>query len=152
MTLEMGDGDGDETVSVSLSEPGEEDAPAVPPPAGPPESINLVEFLPKGEADRIAQRVVTDFTADVESGSKHMERLKRWAELYSSVMKAKTWPFDRAANVNVPLVEYTVLQIQGRLFDMILPAKGELFHSLPLDQRPEELDRANRTELKLNYL
>lgn len=153
LTPEMGDEEnGDETVSVRLDEPGEEAAPAAAPPDGPPESINLVEFLPKGEADRIAQRVVTDFTADVESGSKHMERLKRWAELYSSVMKAKTWPFDRAANVNVPLVEYTVLQIQGRLFDMILPAKGELFHSLPLDQRPEELDRANRTELKLNYL
>lgn len=142
--MDMGD-----TETVSLDEPGQgQEAPK----DGPAETINLCEFLDPDEMKQIALRVTTDFDADVESGSKHMQRLRRWAELYSAVLKTKTWPFDRAANVNVPLVTYTVLQIQGRLFDMILPAKGELFHSLPLDQRPEELDRANRTELYLNYL
>jgi hypothetical protein len=142
--------DGMET--VTLGEPAPE-TPAPPHPVqGPPEVVNLVEFLDEDERNRIAQRVCRDYDADVESSSKHMARMRRWAELYASVMMAKTWPFDRAANVNVPLVTYTVLQIQGRLFDMILPAKGELFHSLPVNQTNDELDRANRTELYLNFL
>lgn len=142
----------DGMVSVSLDDPEMATSPAAPAPTGPPETINLCEYLTAEECKRVAARVVDDFIADVESGSKHMQRLKRWTELYASVMRAKTWPFDRAANVNVPIVTYTVLQIQGRLFDMILPSKGELFHSLPTDQQPAELDRANRTELYLNYL
>lgn len=125
---------------------------AAPAPDAPPESINLCEFLDEKQAQSISQRVCSDFDADVESCSLHMARLRRWLELYSSLMKAKTWPFDRAANVNVPLSTYTILQIQGRLFDMILPSKGELFHSMPTNQSNEELDRANRTELYLNYL
>jgi hypothetical protein len=121
------------------------------PASGAPESINLAETMSPADLKKIGSKVCKDFDADVDSGSKHMQRLKRWQELYSSVMHAKTWPFDRAANVNVPILTYTVLQIQGRLYDMIIPSKGEIFHSVPTDQRPEELDRANRTEMHVNY-
>lgn len=143
--------DGMETVSLG-GDPDQHEAPPPPQPQGPPEVVNLVEFLEDEFVHATATRVCRDYDADVESSSKHMSRMRRWAELYASVMMAKTWPFDRAANVNVPLVTYTVLQIQGRLFDMILPSKGELFHSMPVNQSDEELDRANRTELYLNFL
>lgn len=143
--------DGMETVVLG----DEEEKPAATPPpqpVGPPEVVNLAEYLDDEKREQIAARVLRDYDADVDSSSKHMARMRRNAELYASVMPPKVWPFDRAANVNVPIVTYTVLQIQGRLYDMSLPAKGELFHSLPVNQTDEELDRANRTELYLNYL
>lgn len=150
--MESMQADDDGMVTVPLEEPAPPtDAPAAEP-SGPPEAVNLVEFLSKEQQQAISMRVHTDFYADIDSRSKHMARLKRWDELYSSVMKAKTWPFDKAANVNIPMLNTGVLQIQGRLYDMILPAKGELFHSMPLHQMPEELDRANRTEMYLNFL
>lgn len=142
----------DDMVQVPLEEPPAAAPPAAPQPSGPAEVVNLVEFLSAEDQTAVAMRVCDDFDADTDSCAKHMSRLKRWDELYSSVMQAKTWPFDRAANVNVPVVNYTVLQIHGRLFDMILPAKGELFHSMPQQNIPDELDRANRTELYLNFL
>lgn len=150
--MESMQADDDGMVTVPLEEPAPPtDAPAAKP-AGPPEADNLVEFLSEAQQHAISTRVHTDFYADIDSRSKHMARLKRWDELYSSVMRAKTWPFDKAANVNIPMLNTGVLQIQGRLYDMILPAKGELFHSMPMDQRPDELDRANRTEMYLNFL
>lgn len=145
------EGDDDEAVSVPLSDAPKKKARGTPTPGAPNESIDLTSYFTKDERKKVSDRACDDFDADVESRDKHMRRQKRWFELYASVMKAKTWPFDRAANVNVPLATYTTLQIQGRLFDMILPAKGNIFHSMPTDAAPDEIDRADRTEKFLNY-
>jgi len=136
-------------IDVSL----EPDAPApAADPTAPKESVNLLEVLDDGEVSKMELRAMEDYEAAVESREEHMRDLRRWYELYASVIKAKSWPFQGAANVNEPLLTYSVLQVHGRLFDMILPSKGNLFNSLPTRSGDEqEIDRAERTELFLNW-
>src|SRR5579872_4771024 len=136
-------------IDVSL-EPDEPAASAAP--AATTDTVNLLDVLHDDEVAKIVQRSMDDYEAAVESRAEHMRDLRRWYELYASVMKAKNWPFQGAANVNDPLLTYSVLQVHGRLFDMILPAKGNLFNSLPTRASdPEETDRAERTELFFNW-
>lgn len=135
-------------IDVSL----EPDAPAHEDPGQPKESVNLLDVLDDGEVGKMQLRAMEDYEAAVESRQEHMRDLRRWYELYASVIKAKSWPFQGAANVNEPLLTYSVLQVHGRLFDMILPSKGNLFNSLPTRAADsQELDRAERTELFLNW-
>lgn len=138
----------DETISVSLApaKPDEAD------PTKPRESVNMVEFFDASELAKMSSRVTDDFDDDVQSRTEHMRQLRRWYELYASVKRVKNWPFQNAANVNEPLLTYAILQVHGRLFDMLIPAKGNLFNSLPTRIDDEaEVDRAERTEIYFNW-
>lgn len=137
-----------ETVSVTL-----DDDPADPmSPGKPRESVNMVEYFRDDELAKMSARVLEDYDDDVESRSEHMKQLKRWYELYASVKRVKNWPFQNCANINEPLLTYSVLQVHGRLFDMLIPAKGNIFNSDPtrIDD-DSEVDRAERTETYFNW-
>lgn len=121
-------------------------------PAPPSESINLLEKLTGEEQAKISARVIDDYDEDVKSRESHMRMVRRWYELYAGVLKVKNWPFQGCANVNVPLLTYAVLQVHGRLFDMLLPAKGNIYSSQPTRVTDEqEVDRATRTEIFVNW-
>lgn len=118
--------------------------PAAPEPEGPTEDANLVSRLTEEEGKKLSESVVSDYDADVDSREPRMRRLKEFQGLYASVMKAKTFPFKNAANVNLPVLTNPLLQIQGRLFDMIWPANGKVFYSSPTSL--EDAFRASITE------
>lgn len=125
---------------------------AAPPPAGPSESVNLLEFFKPEETSKLSMRVLDDFDEDQKSRESHMRMIRRWYELYASVMKVKNWPFQGCSNVNLPILTYAILQVHGRLFDMLLPAKGNIFNSLATRATDAtEVDRAERTELYMNW-
>ncbi len=111
----------------------------------------LTDAFSEEELDELGRDISADFDADVESCEGFVERVAEWNKLYDSVMEKKTFPFDRAANVNLPVLQTTLLQIHGRIYDMINPAKGNVFHSVPLHTDPEEVARAIRTEILANY-
>ena len=121
-------------------------------PQQPKESINLLEAFTDSEVSKLSMRVIEDYDEDVKAREDHMRDLRRWYELYASLMRVKNWPFQGAANVNDPLLTYSILQVHGRLFDMLFPAKGNLYNSLPTrESDPQEVDRAERTELFFNW-
>lgn len=127
-------------------------APDLAPPTLGAAPVNLVSLFQASERSKIASRVVDDFEEDVGSREEHMRRLRRWYELYASVMKVKSWPFQGAANVNIPILTYAILQVHGRLFDMLLPAKGDVYHAVPTRVSDQQaVDRAERTELFANW-
>lgn len=140
----------DDKVKVSLSddssEPGQDAA-------SPAElSVNLVEYFSDAELKKIASRATEDYDDDINSRAKHMRANKHYYELYASVTHVKSWPFQNAANVNVPLLTYAELQTHGRIFDMLIPEKGNIYNALPTRASDEdEVDRANRTELFVNW-
>jgi hypothetical protein len=116
------------------------------------ESINLVEKFSAEEQSKFANRVIEDYDDDVKSREEHMRQNTRWYELYAGLKKIKSWPWQNSANINVPLLTYSILQVHGRLFDMLLPSKGNLFSSKPTrDSDENEVDRATRTELFFNW-
>ena len=143
------DDDGSESVSVQLDDarPESDDTPPVTAP-----SANLVSLFTDDERRKMSNRCLDDFKQDVESRANHMRMVRKWYELYAGVQKVKNWPFQNAANVNIPILTYAVLQVHGRLFDMLLPSKGDIYHSVPTRTTdPEEVDRAERTELWVNW-
>jgi hypothetical protein len=107
-------------------------APRRPPTSeGPSEAVNLVEMFTEEERKRIAEVVCRDYDADVKSREPRMKRLKEYQGLYASVMKAKNFPFQNAANINLPILVYPMLQVQGRLYDMVVPADGKFLYARP---------------------
>src|SRR5688572_22342144 len=99
--------------------------------AEPSVSVNLVDDYTDEERTSLAEMCLDDYDADVDSRATHMRSLKRWYELYAAVQKVKNWPFQNCANVNVPIETYAILQVHGRLFDQLVPAKGNIFSSQP---------------------
>ena len=113
---------------------------------------NLVSLFTDAERSKIARRCLDDYEDDVRGREPHMRMLRRWYELYASVTKTKDWPFQNCANVNIPLLAYSILQIHGRLYDALIPSKGDIFNTIPTRASdPEDIDRAERTELYLNW-
>lgn len=136
-----------EAVQVPLEQAG-------PPPTGQqdPVGANLVSIFRDDEVKKIARICLDDYEADVEARAGHMKMLRRWYELYASITKAKDWPFQSAANVNIPLLLYTIWQVHGRLYDMLIPSKGDIFSTVPTRAGDaEDVDRAQRTELFVNW-
>jgi hypothetical protein len=99
--------------------------------AGPSEATNLVAMFTDEEQKKIAETVIRDYDADVKSREPRMKRLKEYQGLYASVMKVKNWPFQNCANINLPILVYPLLQIQGRLYDMVVPADGKFLYARP---------------------
>lgn len=116
---------------------------------GPAEDTNLASFFDEKQQKNIAQTVFKDYAADVQSRAPRMKRLKEFQGLYASVMKTKTFPFQNSANVNIPVLTYPLLQVQGRLYDMLLPANGKVVYSSPTGS--EDAYQANVTELFANW-
>lgn len=115
---------------------------------GPAEDINLVASLTEEERKKIVDITIRDFDADVDSREPRMRRLAEFQGLYASVMKAKSFPFRNAANINMPVLVYPLLQVQGRLYDMVWPADGKVIYSAPTNL--QDVGRAAVTELFAN--
>ena len=114
---------------------------------GPSEAVNLVKLLDQVEPDltkKIATTCLNDYDADVKSRSRRMKKLDEYQKLYASIMKAKSFPFQNCANVNLPFLTYPALQTQARLYDMIVPANGKIMICAPTNLG--DVERASITE------
>lgn len=117
-------------------------------PAGPSEITNLVTLYSDEEQKKIAAQVCRDYDGDVKSREPRMRKIREYYGLYASVMKAKNFPFQNAANVNLPVLTYPMLQVQGRLFDMLWPANGKVLYAAPTSLA--DITRANAAETFAN--
>jgi len=107
-------------------------------------AVNLAALFTEAERATMATTVCDDYDADVKSRAPRMERCATYQGLYASVMKNKNFPFQNAANVNLPILTYPMLQVQGRLYDMIWPANGKVLTSVPTNIN--DVKRAMDTE------
>src|SRR6185369_12174742 len=122
----------------SPREEGEEAAAALPDPADltVSERANLARFLDKpDDTDRQASRklggrVVKRNNNDADSRGKRMSRCKELQKMYAMVAEPKSFPWANAANIKTSALTGPTLQIESRLYDMILPASGKLFNAL----------------------
>lgn len=112
--------------------------------SGPYESANIVELLSAKQQEALADTVLRDFDTDYKSRSARMQKLKEFTELYAALLKPKSFPFQRAANVNLNILSYTSLQTHARLYDMIWPDNGKVIHSWP--SSVDDFARATLTE------
>src|SRR6185436_10876409 len=147
-----------EDAAEPKEEPGESFVPLSPRRAptemmtGPSEAVNLVPLLAKMKdkagkdlIKKMAHTVIDDYDADVKSRSRRMKKLDKFQKLYASVMKAKSFPFQNAATVNLPFLTYPALQTHARLYDMVVPANGKIMLCAPTNL--DDVERAGVCEL-----
>lgn len=111
---------------------------------GPSEAVNLVEVLEDVEKGAYLKKMsatcLDDYDADVQSRQARMKKIKRFQELYASIIKKKSFPFQNAATVNLPFLTYPLLQIHARLYDMVCPANGKVMYCSPTNS--DDVSRA----------
>jgi len=115
----------------------------------PPETLNLAGSIAPEELAKIAERVILNYKTDRENRQKHMDRIANQIRLFSGTMKPKSWPFANCANAHLPLLSESILRLQARIYDQIIPQKGDFFHSNPTGL--DDHERADRTEKHLNW-
>lgn len=115
--------------------------------SGPEEAINLAPLLSRADKDlgkKLAGKVIDDYAADVSSRRARMKKLAQFERLYAAIVKAKSFPFQNAANVSLPFLAYPSLQTQARLFDMVIPPNGKILVCSPTNE--EDVHRAALAE------
>lgn len=82
--------------------------------------LNIAEELDEEELRRIGQRVVDDFEIDEESRSEWLSRNKEAIDLANQVREDKTWPWQGAANVKLPIIADASIKFAARAYSEII--------------------------------
>lgn len=105
---------------------------------------DLKEWIEK-EAKEAARLVA----ADIEDRKEYEERHANQLRLYAGVIPNLGAPAEGAKAPHIGLMAKSLLHLWARTYDQIIPAKGDIIHSVPFG--PQDMDRAQRTEQHLNW-
>lgn len=113
------------------------------------EVVNLISLYDEEkEAKPLGQRVWDLYVKDAKSCAPRMSKIREFIEAYASIMRAKSFPWQNAANINLPILTYPMLQVCAREYDMIWPENGKVINSAPASI--EDMPRADATEVFSN--
>src|SRR5688572_16621093 len=90
---------GEKSVFVSLSK--KQSRPPTTEAQGQDEVINVVSALTEKEREEMGKRVWDLYVADVRSRADRMKKYKKFIELYASLTKKHSFPYQNVPNVNV---------------------------------------------------
>ena len=108
------------------------------------DAVNLVPFFKQKDLKEMGQRVWDLYCKDVAKRKPRMAKIRKYLELYASLLKPKSHPWQNAANINLPILTYPLLQVQARLYDMVWPEDGKVIFSSP--SSTNDMQRAEVTE------
>lgn len=112
---------------------------------------NLVPFLEEDEVRSLGFDVCEKFKADKDSRRDWEHRMRKGMELALQVVDKKSFPWEGAANVKLPLVSVGALQYQSRAYPALIDGP------FPVDAKPiivgdkEAEARANRISAHMSY-
>lgn len=135
-------------VPLSPMKPPTSEVPTAAIPGKQDEAINLASLFTAEEQANIVQTICSDYDRDVSDRQPRMRKCRAFQAMYASVMKAKSFPFKNAANINLPLLIYPMLQVQGRIFDMLWPSNGKVLLVSPTNL--SDVEAANTAETFAN--
>lgn len=115
----------------------------------PIETVNLVDSMDPAWKKETAQRVVTTWKMDCDARTEHMKRRTNQMKLFTGQVRPKSWPFENCANPHLPILAEAILRLEARIFDQMIPAKGDIFHVKPTGA--DDTERAKRVERHLNW-
>ena len=101
------------------------------PGASPEEQANLAAFMTPERLKVVGTKSVERFNSDKDSRAPRMQQVTRLQKIYALVHEKKSTPWQGCANVKTPSLTGPVLQIQARLYDMLVPATGKFFTVVP---------------------
>lgn len=84
---------------------------------------NVAVIMEDDELSKVASRVITEYKIDKGSRTEWLKRSKDAIELAKQVSKAKSYPWDKAANVKYPLVTTAAIQFEARAYPAIVSGR-----------------------------
>lgn len=85
---------------------------------------NIAETLSEDKLKTIGRTVKDDYDNDLLSRANLDKRMAEWHKLFVSLKESKSWPWEKAANVKLPILPTACLQYHARAVDNLLTAKN----------------------------
>lgn len=118
----------------------------------PIEQINILPILLNRVAEWIekeAKSVVTETTTDEESRTDFMGRRANQLKLFTGLVPTLGYPANGAKAPHLSIMTKAVLHTWARIYDQVVPAKGDIVHTAAMG--PDDEDRARRVERHMNW-
>jgi chaperonin GroES len=112
---------------------------------------NICELMDADDLSHLGFRVCENFVADQNSRREWEKRMGKAMELALQVVEKKTFPWENAANVKLPLITTAALQYQSRAYPALLngPMPVAAKAIKPGDQQEEA--RAVRIKMHMSF-
>jgi chaperonin GroES len=114
-------------------------------------SDNIASDLEEDELSRIGRMVYDDYQTDKDSCSDWYKTNERGLELAKQVGKHKSFPWDGAANVVVPLITQAAIAYNARVYPEIVRNGRVADCAITGKVTEEKTERADRVKAHLNY-
>lgn len=114
-------------------------------------SKNLVDKLDEQECRSLGMWVCEKYKQDKDSRSAWEERMKKAMEMALQISDRKTFPWEGAANVKLPLIATAALQYQSRVYPALIDGPSPVaVKPAVVGDKPAE-DRAKRIQAHMSY-
>lgn len=112
------------------------------------QSKNITELLSDEELHGIGDRVKREYDIDENSRAEWKKRNQDGMKLAMQVAEEKNYPFERAANVKLPLITTAAIQFNARAYPAIVDGqkvvKGNVTGYDPTGEKKDKADRIAR--------
>lgn len=109
------------------------------------EEINLAEQMAEEELTRIGQQVVDDYEIDEESRKEWLERNQDAIRLANQIKEEKSFPWQGAANVKIPVIADAAIKFAARAYAEIIRddkiVKGKVIGPDPTGEKDQRAQR-----------
>jgi len=117
------------------------------------DSINIAEQLDDEELTEIGQAVFEGYERDDATRKTWCSMVDEYVKLAAQVKEAKSWPWQKAANVKYPLLSTAALQFQARAYPSLVPSDGKIVNMkvVGMDPQGKKALLADKLAKHMNY-
>ena len=113
---------------------------------------NVAEYLTEAELSDIGHQVKRGYDEDMASRSEWNDRSVAAMKLALQVVEPKTFPFDKASNVKMPILTIASLQFHAKAYPSLIPGTDVVkMRTYGDDPDGEKAKRADRISQHMSY-
>ncbi|MGW8181819.1 MAG: hypothetical protein ACWGQW_24075, partial [bacterium] len=109
---------------------------------------NLVKDIKKSTLKELGEQVRKSYEDDYNSLDEHRKHIEIQAQLIAALVEKKTFPWENASNIKLPILTSAILQFQSRARRALLPPSGPVRVQ---KTGQEDFERAVRVQKWFNY-
>jgi chaperonin GroES len=114
--------------------------------------LNIATELDESKLNQIAERVLRDYTIDMDSTADWRKRIDEIIKFAKLLVDVKTWGGDIVANVRFPMIAQGAINFNARAYPEIVKGKEVVkFAVAGADKQGLKAARANRVSQHMNY-
>jgi len=116
-----------------------------------PDTTNIAELMDDDALGTLGQTVVREFEEDMQSRQAWTEKTTAAMDLALQVSQEKTWPWEKASNVKLPLITIAALQFSARAYPALISNSNVVKTRMYGEPTPEKIARAARVQQHMSY-